>query len=55
MSRQTLGAGVIDNTPAHLRAWVSDPQNAKPGCFMPSLKLTDSELTQVLTYLETLK
>jgi cytochrome c oxidase subunit 2 len=55
MSRQTLGAGVIDNTADNLRAWVNDPQDAKPGCFMPSLKLTDSELSQVLNYLGTLK
>jgi cytochrome c oxidase subunit 2 len=55
MSRQTLGAGVIDNTPANLRIWVNDPQDPKPGCFMPSLKLTDAELTQVLNYLGTLK
>jgi cytochrome c oxidase subunit 2 len=55
MARQTLGAGVIDNTPDNLRTWVNDPQDPKPGCFMPSLKLTDSELSQVVNYLETLK
>jgi cytochrome c oxidase subunit 2 len=55
MSRQTIGAGVLDNTPKNLRAWVDNPQDAKPGCFMPSLKLTDAELTQVVNYLETLK
>jgi cytochrome c oxidase subunit 2 len=55
MSRQTLGSGVIDNTPANMRVWVNNPQDPKPGCFMPSLKLTDQELTQVVNYLETLK
>jgi cytochrome c oxidase subunit 2 len=55
MSRQTIGAGVLDNTPKNLRAWVDNPQDPKPGCFMPSLKLTDTELTQVVNYLETLK
>ena len=55
MARQTLGAGVIDNTPANMHTWVNDPQDPKPGCFMPSLKLTDAELTQVVNYLETLK
>ncbi len=54
MSRQTLGAGVITNTPAHLRAWVNDPQEIKPGVLMPSMKLTDKELDQVVAYLETL-
>jgi cytochrome c oxidase subunit 2 len=55
MSRQTLGAGVITNSPDHLRAWVNDPQVAKPGCLMPSMRLTEGELTQVVTYLESLK
>jgi cytochrome c oxidase subunit 2 len=55
MSRQTIGAGVIDNTPENMRVWVNNPQDPKPGCFMPSLKLTDSELSQVVNYLETLK
>jgi cytochrome c oxidase subunit 2 len=55
LSRQTLGAGVIPNTTANLRSWVSDPQDAKPGCLMPSLKLTDKELDQVVAYLGTLK
>lgn len=55
MSRQTLGSGVIENTPANLRAWVDDPQVIKPGCQMPSMKLTDQELDQVVAYLESLK
>ncbi|MBV9301039.1 MAG: cytochrome c oxidase subunit II [Acidobacteriaceae bacterium] len=55
MSRQTLGAGVLANTGANLRAWVNDPQQSKPGCFMPSMKLTDRELDQVVAYLQTLK
>lgn len=55
MSRQTLGAGVMTNTPEHLRAWVDDPQGPKPGCLMPSLKLTGSELSEVVVYLQSLK
>jgi cytochrome c oxidase subunit 2 len=55
MARMTLGAGVIDNTPQNMKVWVNDPQDPKPGCFMPSLKLTDAELSQVVNYLETLK
>jgi cytochrome c oxidase subunit II len=52
MSRQTIGAGVLPNTAADLRAWVNDPQQAKPGCFMPSMKLTRGELDQVVAYLQ---
>ena len=55
MSRQTLGAGVIDNTPENMSIWVNNPQDPKPGCFMPSLKLTPLELKQVVNYLSTLK
>lgn len=55
MSRQTLAAGVLTNTPEHLRAWINDPQEAKPGCLMPSMKLGDRELGQVVTYLQSLK
>jgi cytochrome c oxidase subunit 2 len=52
MSRQTIGAGVLPNTAEDLRAWVNDPQQAKPGCFMPSMKLTNVELDQVVAYLQ---
>lgn len=55
MSRETIGAGVLTNTHEHLRAWVDDPQEFKPGSLMPSMKLTDRELNQVVAYLETLK
>jgi cytochrome c oxidase subunit 2 len=55
MSRQTIGAGVLTNTPEHLRAWVNDPQQWKPGCLMPSMKLTGQQVNQVVSYLQTLK
>lgn len=55
MSRGSIGAGVIENTHENLRKWVDNPQDIKPGCLMPSFKLTDRELDQVVAYLETLK
>ncbi|MGI8959739.1 MAG: cytochrome c oxidase subunit II [Bryobacteraceae bacterium] len=55
MDRQTIGAGVLSNTATNLRAWVNDPQQAKPGCLMPSMKLTEEELAQVVAYLQGLK
>jgi cytochrome c oxidase subunit 2 len=51
-SRSTLGAGVVENTPQQLEAWLRDPQSAKPGCHMPAYKLTDVELADLLAYLE---
>lgn len=55
MSRATIASGAVDNNHNNLRKWVDNPQDFKPGCLMPSLKLTDHELDQVVAYLETLK
>ncbi|MBC23287.1 MAG: cytochrome c oxidase subunit II [Phycisphaerae bacterium] len=55
MSRDTIGAGVAENGRESLLAWVNDPQQVKPGCNMPSLKLTRQELHDVVDYLLTLK
>lgn len=54
-SRSTIAAGMIPNTTADLRAWIDDPQTVKPGCLMPSMKLTDKQLDQVVEYLQSLK
>lgn len=55
MSRDTLASGMIPNTKENLRAWVKDPQEIKPGCYMPNMQLTDGQLNAVVAYLETLK
>jgi cytochrome c oxidase subunit 2 len=55
MSRATLGAGVIPNTPENLRAWVKDPQKAKKGNLMPNMQLNNRELDAVVGYLASLK
>jgi cytochrome c oxidase subunit 2 len=54
-SRTTIASGMIPNNAADLRAWVDDPQTVKPGCLMPSMKLTDKQLDQVVEYLQSLK
>jgi cytochrome c1 len=54
-NRQTLGSGVLDNTPENLRKWLADPQAVKPGNRMPSLRLTEAELRALVAYLETLQ
>ena len=54
MSRHTLASGMITNTPQHLREWINDPQEIKPGVLMPSFKLTDKQLDQVVAYLSSL-
>jgi cytochrome c oxidase subunit 2 len=52
----TLGAGVIDNTPANLQSWISNPQAIKPGVLMPAFQtLGATDLSALVAYLETLK
>ena len=55
MSRDTLGAGAISNSPENLRKWVRDPQAIKPGNYMPDMQLSEKELDAVVAYLSTLK
>jgi cytochrome c oxidase subunit 2 len=55
MSRQTLAAGMIPNTPENLRLWVADPQQVKPGCLMPAFGMSDRDRDLVVRYLETLR
>ena len=55
-SRTTIGAGVVGNTPEHLRAWIRDPQRIKPGVLMPGyLDMPEQDLTALVEYLEGLK
>jgi cytochrome c oxidase subunit 2 len=51
-SRDTLGAGVLDNTPDNLARWLKDPQAVKPGNHMPNLQLTDDQIRALVAYLE---
>jgi len=54
-SRATLGAGVADNTPEELDRWLNDPQSLKPGCYMPRMRLTPTEVVDLMAYLEGLR
>jgi cytochrome c oxidase subunit 2 len=55
MSRDTLGSGVVTNTPENLRAWIKAPDHFKPGVLMPAMNLNDPEIDQLVAYLITLK
>jgi cytochrome c oxidase subunit 2 len=55
MSRKTLAAGILDNTPENLAAWVRDPQAIKPGCLMPAFGLDDRQQNLIVEYLLTLR
>ncbi|MEP7245345.1 MAG: cytochrome c oxidase subunit II [Gammaproteobacteria bacterium] len=54
MSRRTIAAGLLANTPGNLAAWIADSQALKPGSRMPALALSGPDLSAVVTYLETL-
>jgi cytochrome c oxidase subunit 2 len=54
-SRDTLAAGVIQNTPANLTRWLAHPDAVKRGSLMPDFHLNDAGLRQLVAYLETLK
>src|SRR5262249_7143475 len=43
-SRQTLGAGVLPNTPDDMARWLTDPQSIKPGSQMPNFHLTPRQV-----------
>ncbi|WP_168879007.1 cytochrome c oxidase subunit II [Rhizobium sp. P28RR-XV] len=53
--RQTIAAGLLDNTRGSLAAWIADPQTLKPGNNMPLVPLSSGELRQLSAYMESLK
>jgi cytochrome c oxidase subunit II len=55
MTRETIGAGVAMNTPAHLKIWVNDPSQMKPGALMPAMNLDAKDLDDLVAYLATLR
>ncbi|HLJ96544.1 MAG TPA: cytochrome c oxidase subunit II [Gemmataceae bacterium] len=55
MSRQTLASGMVANTRAELRRWVSDPQQIKEGCLMPAFGLNEQQVDLLVNYLLSLK
>ena len=54
MSRATIAAGAAENTHDNLRLWIQDPSTIKPGSLMPAMKLSDTDLDAVVSYMETL-
>ncbi|MEF0942442.1 cytochrome c oxidase subunit II [Rhizobium sp. BR 362] len=54
-SRETIAAGLLDNTRGSLAAWIADPQTLKPGNNMPMVPLSSDELRQLSAYMESLR
>jgi cytochrome c oxidase subunit 2 len=53
--RETLGAGVVRLTPESLAAFITDPQDDKPGVSMPPTELTPDQVDAVVAYLTELE
>ncbi|HVU36244.1 MAG TPA: cytochrome c oxidase subunit II [Opitutaceae bacterium] len=54
-TRRLIASGVVTNTPANLRRWLTDPQLVKPGAKMPNFKLRPDQVNDLVAYLETLQ
>ncbi|GAC1334970.1 MAG: cytochrome c oxidase subunit II [Beijerinckiaceae bacterium] len=54
MSRGTIAAGTLPNTPGHLSGWIADPQGIKPGNLMPQIDLSGSDLDAIRSFIGTL-
>jgi cytochrome c oxidase subunit II len=54
ITRTTIAAGTLPNTPGYLAGWIADPQRIKPGSLMPQLDLPGPELARIVRFLETL-
>ena len=54
-SRMSLAALTIDNTPAGMLRWISDPQHVKPGAKMPALELSGADFRAIAAYLRSLR
>jgi cytochrome c1 len=44
----------LPNTDEDLYVWLKYPQSVKPGCHMPSLRLTEEETADLSSFLEEL-
>lgn len=55
MTRDTIAAGAIENTPDNLRLWIRTPDAIKPGSKMPAMGLSQTDVDAIATYLETLR
>ena len=53
-SRRTIAAGALPTTRQGLTAWLRDPQAVKPGNHMPVVSMSDQDLHDLVSYLQSL-
>lgn len=54
-ARRTMIAGEVSNTPAHLTAWIMNPQAIEPHTVMPNLGVHATDARDIAAYLYTLR
>jgi len=54
-SRSTFAGSIFANTDPNLALWLADPPAQKPGSVMPDLKLSATQISQLIAFLDTLK
>jgi len=54
-SRALFAGAIFANTDPNLRLWLQDPPLQKPGSVMPDLHLSETQITDLIAYLDTLK
>jgi cytochrome c oxidase subunit 2 len=57
--RDTIGAGLLKNTPENMETWLKHTDEVKEGVYMPNYyeqgSITDEQVAELAAYLETLK
>ena len=56
--RDTIGAGILENTPENLEKWLKHTDEVKEGVYMPNYYkqgMTDEQITEVVDWLSNLK
>jgi cytochrome c oxidase subunit 2 len=53
--RWSIGAGTVPNDPDHLRQWIANPQDIKPGNAMPPQPVAPADMGDLIAYLRSLK
>jgi cytochrome c oxidase subunit 2 len=54
-ARKVFAGAILALNDTNLRLWLRDPQAVKPGANMRIRKLTETEITELIAYLDTLK
>ena len=54
-SRLLIASGTLANSRDHLRQWVANAQAIRPGVKMPPTAMSDRDLDDLVSYLESLK